>query len=70
VLPPDQLERVLLRLDRLKQELGRRPRISHTDERTAQFVVRTANASAVTSLDVDLAFRVDEAITQANAGLA
>jgi hypothetical protein len=32
--------------------------------------VRTTNAGAVTALDVGLAFRVDEAITQANAGLA
>ncbi|MEV4708765.1 4a-hydroxytetrahydrobiopterin dehydratase [Actinoplanes sp. NPDC049316] len=70
VLPPDQLERVLLRLDRLKQELGRGPRISRTDEQTAEFVVRTTNAGAVTALDVDLAFRVDEAITQADAGMA
>jgi pterin-4a-carbinolamine dehydratase len=70
VLPPDQLERVLLRLDRLKQELGRGPRISRTDEHTAQFVVRSTHAGAVTAHDVDLAFRVDEAITQANAGMA
>jgi pterin-4a-carbinolamine dehydratase len=70
VLPSDQLERVLLRLDRLKQELGRGPRISRTDERTARFVVSTTNAGAVTDLDIDLARRVDEAITQANAGLA
>ncbi|WP_433305156.1 DUF2267 domain-containing protein [Actinoplanes sp. CA-030573] len=70
VLPPDQLERVLLRLDRLKQELGRGPRISRPDERTAQFAVRTTNAGAVTAIDIDLALRVDEAITQANAGLA
>jgi pterin-4a-carbinolamine dehydratase len=70
VLPADQLERVLRRLDRLKQELGRGPRISRPDERTARFVVRTTNAGAVTALDVDLALRVDQAITQANAGLA
>jgi len=54
---------------RLKQELGRGPRISRTDERTARFVVSTTNVGAVTALDVDLALRVDEAITQANAGL-
>jgi pterin-4a-carbinolamine dehydratase len=70
VLPPDQLERVLLRLDRLKQELGRRPRISRTDERTALLMVTTTNVGAVTALDVDLARQVDEAITQANAGLS
>ncbi|MCU7730816.1 DUF2267 domain-containing protein [Actinoplanes sp. KI2] len=69
VLPPDQLERVLLRVDRLKQQLGRGPRISRPDERTAQFLVRTTNAGAVTAQDVDLALRVDEAITHANAGL-
>ncbi|MEU8610087.1 DUF2267 domain-containing protein [Actinoplanes sp. NPDC048791] len=70
VLPPDQLERVLLRLDRLKQELGRGPRISRSDEQTAELVVTTTNVGAVTALDVDLAVRVDEAIRQANAGLA
>jgi pterin-4a-carbinolamine dehydratase len=70
VLPPDQLERVLLRVNRLKPELGRGPRISRTDERTAQFVVSTTNAGAVTVLDIELAHRVDEAITEANAGLA
>ncbi|GAA4607324.1 pterin-4a-carbinolamine dehydratase [Actinoplanes octamycinicus] len=70
VLPPDQLERVLLRLDRLKQELGRGPRISRPDESTAQLVVRTSNAGAVTALDVDLAVRVDETIAEGDAGLA
>jgi len=70
VLPPDQLERVLLRLDRLKQELGRGPRISRSDEQTAQLTVSTTNVGAVTALDIDLAVRVDEAIRQANAGLA
>jgi pterin-4a-carbinolamine dehydratase len=70
VLPPDQLERVLLRLDRLKQDLGRGPRISRVHEQTALFIVRTKNADGVTALDIDLAHRVDEAITQANAGLA
>jgi pterin-4a-carbinolamine dehydratase len=70
VLPSDQLERVLIRLDRLKQELGRGPRISRTDEQTARFVVRTTNAGAVTALDIDLAHRVDEAIARSNAGLA
>jgi pterin-4a-carbinolamine dehydratase len=70
VLPPDQLERVLLRLDRLKQELGRGPRISRSDEQTARLVVSTTNVGAVTALDIDLARRVDETITQANAGLA
>ena len=70
VLPPDQLERVLLRLGRLKQQVGRGPRISRTDERTARLVVRTTNADAVTALDVELAERIDEEITRANAGLA
>lgn len=70
VLPPDQLDRVLLRLDRLKQELGRGPRISRTGEQSAQFVVRTTKVDAVTALDVDLAHQVDEAITRAGAGMA
>jgi pterin-4a-carbinolamine dehydratase len=70
VLPPDQLERVLTRLARLKQQWGRGPRISRPDERTAVFVVTTTNVGAVTALDVDLASRLDDAIAQADAGLA
>jgi pterin-4a-carbinolamine dehydratase len=70
VLPSDQLKRVLLRLSRLKEELGRGPRISRPDDQTARFAVSTTNAGSVTALDVDLAHRIDEAIKQANAGLA
>jgi pterin-4a-carbinolamine dehydratase len=69
-LPPDQLDRVLPRLDRLKQEIGRAPRISRPDPSTAQLVVRTTNAGAVTALDVDLARRIDEVIADAGGGLA
>jgi pterin-4a-carbinolamine dehydratase len=70
VLPPDQLERVLLGVSRLKKELGRGPRVSRPDEQTARFMVSTTNAGVVTALDVELASRVDEAIARADAGLA
>jgi pterin-4a-carbinolamine dehydratase len=70
ILPPDQLDRVLRRLDRLKQQLGRGPRISRPDERTALLMVRTTHADAVTALDVELAERIDDAISEAGAGLA
>jgi pterin-4a-carbinolamine dehydratase len=70
VLPPDQLERVLTRLARLKQQWGRGPRISRPDDRTAVFLVTTTNVGAVTALDVELASRLDDAIEQADAGLA
>jgi uncharacterized protein (DUF2267 family)/pterin-4a-carbinolamine dehydratase len=62
VLPPDELDRVLARLDRLKQEVGRGPGISRPDRQTAVLTVRTANVSAVTAADITLARRVDEAI--------
>ncbi|MEV6844439.1 DUF2267 domain-containing protein [Actinoplanes sp. NPDC051411] len=62
VLPPDELDRVLARLDRIKQEAGRGPHISRPDPQTAVLTVRTTKASAVTAADITLARRVDEAI--------
>ncbi|BCJ64939.1 DUF2267 domain-containing protein [Polymorphospora rubra] len=69
-LPPDQLDRVLARLDQLKIDSGRGPRISRPDDWTAQLVVQTTNARAVTALDVDLAALINDAIDEAAAGLA
>ncbi|MFY1636668.1 DUF2267 domain-containing protein [Solwaraspora sp. WMMB335] len=70
VLPADQLDRVLLRVDQLKRESGRGPRISRPDPQTAHIVIHTATAGAVTALDVDLAARVADAIDEARGGLA
>jgi pterin-4a-carbinolamine dehydratase len=69
-LPPDSLDRVLGRLDRLRRDLGRGPRISRPDPRTAVLVVRTSAVGAVTAKDVDLAHRIDAAIEEAGAGMA
>jgi pterin-4a-carbinolamine dehydratase len=70
VLPPDNLDRVLHRLERLRQELGRGPRISRPDPDTAVLVVRTSSVDAVTARDIELAHRVDAAIEEAGAGMA
>jgi pterin-4a-carbinolamine dehydratase len=70
VLPPDDLDRVLRRLERLRQELGRGPKISRPDRETAVLVVRTGSVDAVTAQDIELAHRVDAAIEEAGAGMA
>jgi pterin-4a-carbinolamine dehydratase len=69
-LPPENLDRVLSRLDRLRGELGRGPHIGREDGSTATLVVRTRRVDAVTALDVDLAHRVDAAIMAAGAGMS
>jgi hypothetical protein len=71
VLPRANLDRVLDRLDLLRQETGRGPRIGRQDDTTAVITVRTGNRPVgVTSLDVSLAHRVDDAIGEAGAGIA
>lgn len=69
-LPPDNLERVLRRLERLREETGRAPEIGRQDDRTAVVTVRTSSVDAVTAADVELAHRVDAAIEEAGAGMA
>lgn len=69
-LPPDNLDRVLSRLDRLRAEVGRGPHIGRENDTTATLVVRTRRADAVTALDIDLAHRVDAAIMEAGAGMS
>ncbi|MEH1102217.1 DUF2267 domain-containing protein [Micromonospora sp. CPCC 205561] len=69
-LPPDNLDRVLDRLDRLRQQTGRGPRIGRPDPGTAVLTVRSRQADAVTAMDVELAHAVDEAIDEAGAGMA
>lgn len=75
-LPPDGLDRVLQRLERLRRELGRGPHIGRQNYDgtagfgTAVIVVRTSSVNAVTALDVELAHRIDEAIDEAAAGMA
>ncbi|MFG1778017.1 DUF2267 domain-containing protein [Micromonospora sp. NPDC049048] len=69
-LPADNLDRVLDRIDRLRQETGRSPRISRPDPGSAVLTVRSRQAGAVTAMDVDLAHAVDDAIDEAGAGMA
>ncbi|MEU9509952.1 DUF2267 domain-containing protein [Micromonospora sp. NPDC048170] len=69
-LPADNLDRVLDRIDRLRQETGRGPRIGRADPTTAVLTVRSRQAGAVTAMDVDLAHAVDDAIDEAGAGMA
>ncbi|HEX6968224.1 MAG TPA: DUF2267 domain-containing protein [Micromonosporaceae bacterium] len=69
VLPSDNLDRVIRRLDRLHAEMGRRPHVERRDG-TAMIVVRTESVDAVTALDVDLAHAVDDAIEEVGAGIA
>jgi hypothetical protein len=69
VLPPESLDLLLDRLDRLSREVGRGPRIGRRGPDQAILVVRT-DSVAVTARDVDLAHGIDAAIDAAQAGLA
>jgi len=69
-LPADNLDRVLDRVDRLRQETGRTPRIGRATPSTAVLTVRSRQSGAVTAMDVDLAHAVDDAIEEAGAGIA
>ncbi|GAA4443662.1 4a-hydroxytetrahydrobiopterin dehydratase [Phytohabitans houttuyneae] len=68
-LPDSNLSRVLARIERLRDETGRLPDIDR-DGDTATLTVYTNSVDAVTHLDVDLAHRVDDAITAAGAGIS
>ncbi|SCG43632.1 DUF2267 domain-containing protein [Micromonospora humi] len=69
-LPGGNLDRVLDRLDRLKDAGGRGPQIGRPDPDNAVLTVRTQQVDGVTAADVDLAHRVDAAIDEAGAGMA
>jgi pterin-4a-carbinolamine dehydratase/uncharacterized protein (DUF2267 family) len=68
-LPPDNLDRVLDRIDLLRRDENRGPRITRDDPENATLVLRTSSVGAVTALDVDLAHRLDAAIDEAAAGI-
>lgn len=68
-LPADNLDRVLDRLERLRQETGRAPTISRPGPTAAVLTVRSRQAGAVTAADVDLARSIDAAIDEAGAGI-
>lgn len=69
-LPPANLDRVLDRLDRLRADTGRGPRITRQTGASAVLTVGSRQADAVTAQDVDLAHLVDDAIEEAGAGMA
>ncbi|MDG4823962.1 4a-hydroxytetrahydrobiopterin dehydratase [Asanoa sp. WMMD1127] len=68
-LPPDNLDRVLPRIERLR-ETGRAPHIARPSAGTATLTAYTAATGAVTEADVTLAHRVDTAIDEAGGGMA
>ncbi|MGC9669339.1 DUF2267 domain-containing protein [Planosporangium sp. 12N6] len=70
VLPAENLDRVLHRLIQLREDVGRVPHIGRRGPNTATLVVRTTSVDAVTRLDVELAYAVDDAIVEAGAGMA
>ena len=69
-LPEGNLDRVLARLDGVRGDGNRTPKIIRDDRDNATIVLRSANQEAVTALDVDLARRVDAAIEEAGGGMA
>jgi uncharacterized protein (DUF2267 family)/pterin-4a-carbinolamine dehydratase len=68
-MPPENLDRVLERIQVLRERVGRGPAINRGTD-TAELVVRTAAIGAVTALDIDLAALIDETITAAGSGMA
>jgi len=68
-LPPGDLDRVLARIDALRDEMDRTPTV-HRDGDAAELVVHTAAVGGVTALDVELAVRIDDAIADAAAGMS
>ncbi|WP_200215142.1 4a-hydroxytetrahydrobiopterin dehydratase [Micromonospora coerulea] len=68
-LPPDNLDRVLDRIDQLRVEVGRGPQIGRPDPDSAVLTVRTRQVDGVTAVDVDLAARIDDAIEEVGAGI-
>ncbi|MGK5740817.1 DUF2267 domain-containing protein [Micromonospora sp. URMC 103] len=69
-LPADNLDRVLDRIERLRQETGRAPTIGRPGPTVAVLTVRSRQADAVTARDLDLARSIDAAIEEAGAGMA
>ncbi|MFG2091551.1 MULTISPECIES: 4a-hydroxytetrahydrobiopterin dehydratase [unclassified Spirillospora] len=66
VLPSGNLDRVLRRIDPLREEMGRGPEVRRSAD-GIQLAMRTVSADAVTALDVELASRLDDAIDEAGA---
>lgn len=69
VLQPGDLDRVLERIRRLREEIDRAPEIRRGAD-GVELAVRTASVGAVTALDIDLAVRIDELIDEVGPGMA
>lgn len=67
-LPPENLDALEQRLERLNDDLGRRPHLRRTAD-GLEVSLRTAAVEAVTRLDIDLAHRVDEAVRRFAGGI-
>jgi len=68
-LPRENLQRVLERLKLMSVQRARGPQIARPAPDTAVLTVRTGRVGAVTSLDVELAHRIDAEIEAAGAGV-
>jgi pterin-4a-carbinolamine dehydratase len=69
-LPEDNLDRVLARIDRLRGDTGRAPKVVRDDRENATIVLNSPSLNAATGLDVALAHQVDATIDEAGAGIA
>ncbi len=66
-LPADRIPPLLARIDRISGELGRRAHHEITDDGIA-FSVWTASVDAVTTIDIELAERIDQAVADIGSG--
>ena len=69
VLPPDSLDRVLDRIESLRQNLGGGV-YTRRDDGNAEVTVKTATVDAVTAPDVDIAASIDGLIDEFGAGMS
>ncbi len=69
-LPPDNMDRVLPLIERLRARTGRSPHISRPSAGTARLTAYTSATGTVTEADVTLAHEVDTAIDDAGAGMS
>jgi uncharacterized protein (DUF2267 family) len=69
VLPPDSLDRVLDRIESLRQNLGGGVYTRRNDG-NAEVTVKTATVDAVTAPDVDIAASIDGLIDEFGAGMS
>lgn len=69
-LPPANLDRVLARIDQLREDTGRGPAVTRQTAASAVLTVHSRQADAITARDIDLAHLIDDVIEEAGAGMA